>query len=102
MNVWCSVLGNKLVGPFVFDNLTGNAYELFLRIELPGSLEDIPLMTRSLMYFQHDRAPPHYTRLVRDYLNESFRNRWVGRGGPVAWPPRSPDLRLLIFTSGDT
>ena len=30
----------------------------------------------------------HYTRHVRDYLNESFPNRWLGRGGPVAWPPR--------------
>ena len=41
--------------------------------------------------------PPHYTRHVRDYLNESFPNRWLGRGGPVAWPPRSPDLKPLDF-----
>ena len=25
-------------------------------------------------------------------LNESFPNRWLSRGGPNAWPPRSPDL----------
>ena len=92
------MLGNKLIGPFVFDNnLTGNAYEVFLRNELPGLLEDIPLMIRSKMYFQHDGALPHYTRNVRDYLNESFPNRWLGRGGPVAWPPRSPDLTPLDF-----
>jgi len=36
------------------------------------------------MYFQHDGAPPHYTRRVREYLNASFPNRWLGRGGPVA------------------
>ena len=42
MIVWCGVLGNKLIGPVVFDNiLTGNAYEVFLRNELPGLLEDI-------------------------------------------------------------
>jgi len=30
VNVWCSLLGNKLTGPFVFDNnLTGNIYEVF-------------------------------------------------------------------------
>ncbi|GBM71890.1 hypothetical protein AVEN_238540-1 [Araneus ventricosus] len=23
--------------------------------------------------------------------------RWIGRGGPVAWPPRSPDRNLLDF-----
>ena len=47
------------------------------------------------MYFQHDGAPPHYTRHVREYLNESFPNLWLGRGGPVAWAPRSPDLTPL-------
>jgi len=41
------------------------------------------------MYFQHDGAPPHYTRRVREFLNESFPNRWLGRGGPIPWPPRS-------------
>jgi hypothetical protein len=85
VNVWCSLLGNKLTGPFVFDNnLTGNIYEVFLRNELPGLLEDIPLMIRSQMYFQHDGAAPHYTRHVREYLNESFPNRWLRRGGTVA------------------
>jgi len=48
VNVWCGVLGNRLIGPFVFDNnLTGNMHEAFLRNELPGLLEDIPLMIRS-------------------------------------------------------
>jgi len=98
VNVWCGLLGNKLIGPFVFDNnLTGNTYEVFLRNELPGLLEDIPLMRRSQMYFQHDGAPPHYTRYVREYLNESYPNHWLGRGGPVARPPRSPDLTPLDY-----
>jgi hypothetical protein len=68
----------------VFDNLTGDTYDEFLRNELPGLLEDIPLMVRSEMYYQHDGAPPHFSRHVREYLNESFPNRWLGRGGPVA------------------
>jgi len=43
VNVWCGVLGNRLIGPFVFhNNLTGNTYEAFLRNALPGLLEDIP------------------------------------------------------------
>ena len=97
VNVWCGVLGNRLIGTFVFDNLTGNAYEAFLTHELPGLLEDIPLIIRSQMYFQHDGAPPHYTQHVRVFLNESFPNRWLGRGGPVAWPPRSPDLTPVDY-----
>jgi len=36
------------------------------RVELPKQLEDVPLATplatRIAMYFQHDRAPSHYTR----------------------------------------
>ena len=59
------MLGKRLIGPFVFDNnLTGSTYEAFLRNELPGLLEDIPLMIRSQMCFQHDGAPPHYTNRV--------------------------------------
>ena len=35
VNIWCGVLGNRLIGPFVFDNnLTGNTYEAFLRNEV--------------------------------------------------------------------
>ena len=27
-------------------------------------------------------------------MNEIFYEKWIGRGGPVAWTPRSPDLTL--------
>jgi len=30
-------------------------------------------------------------------LNELFPNRWLGRGWPVFWPPRSPDLKTLDY-----
>ena len=28
---------------------------------------------------------------------KSVTGRWIGRGGPIAWPPRSPDLSCLDF-----
>jgi len=34
---------------------------------------------------------------VRENLNESFPNRWLGRGGTVAWPPMSPDLTPIDY-----
>jgi hypothetical protein len=34
---------------------------------------------------------------VTQYLNQTFPERWIGRGGPVHWPPRSPDLTPLDF-----
>ena len=33
-------------------------------------------------------------------LNRVYREKWIGRGGPVAWPPRSPDLTPLDFSFG--
>jgi len=30
-------------------------------------------------------------------MDENFLRRWVGRGGPTVWPPRSPDLTPLDF-----
>jgi len=30
-------------------------------------------------------------------LNERFPDAWIGRGGPIPWPPRSPDLSPLEF-----
>ena len=39
----------------------------------------------------------YFTLQVREYLNESYPNCWLGRGGPVAWPPRSPDLTPVDY-----
>ena len=46
---------------------------------------------------QHDGAPPHFATLVRDSQNRHSSNRWIGRGGPIIWPPRSPDLSIPDF-----
>ena len=39
----------------------------------------------------------HFSRVARQFLNRHFANKWIGRGGPVAWPARSPDLNPLDF-----
>ena len=31
------------------------------------------------------------------FLNETFPDRWIGRDGPISWPPRSPDITPLDF-----
>jgi len=49
------------------------------------------------MYFQHDRAPPHFSCEVRNFLNYRFPGRWIGRGGPHNWPARSPDLSPMDY-----
>lgn len=49
------------------------------------------------MWFQHDGAPPHFLRDVRAHLDNEFGQRWIGRGAPVVWPARSPDLTMMDF-----
>lgn len=34
---------------------------------------------------------------MRNFLNEHYEGRWMGRGGPIPWPARSPDLTPLDF-----
>ena len=98
VNVWCAVLDDQLIGPFILESrLTGEAYLRFLQEELPRLLEDVPLNKRGRMYFQHDEAPPHFSREVRNFLNYRFPGRWIGRGGPHNWPARSPDLSPLDY-----
>jgi hypothetical protein len=45
----------------------------------------------------HDGAPAHFRRAVRDVLSNAHHDRWIGRGGPTACPPRSPDLNPPDF-----
>lgn len=98
LNVWMGVIHDKLIGPyFLPQNLNGQNYEEFLRDSLPQLLADIPEETRNNIMFQHDGCPAHYRISVRQWLDETYPNRWVGRGGPVPWPARSPDLTPLDF-----
>lgn len=98
VNVWAGIVNNEVIGPHIFDgNLNSEMYRAFLENELPLLLEDIPLQIRRTILFLHDGAPAHYGRGVTNFLNEQYPNRWIGRGGPIAWPPRSPDLNPLDF-----
>ena len=49
-------------------------------------------------------APPHFTNIVRAFLEEQFPARWFGRGSSyMTWPARSPDLTPAdCFVCGST
>jgi len=51
----------------------------------------------SRVIFMQDGAPPHFSCFVTDVLSERFPDAWIGRDGPIPWPPRSPDLPPLDF-----
>lgn len=98
LNVWMGIVGNNLIGPFFLPlRLNGESYLEFLLQELPVLLEEVPLNIRNRITFMHDGAPPHFSRPVRTHLSNTFGENWIGRGGPINWPPRSPDLNPLDF-----
>ncbi|GBM07241.1 hypothetical protein AVEN_25495-1 [Araneus ventricosus] len=47
--------------------------------------------------FQQDGTPPHYGNIVREFLDTTFPQRWIGRGAVMALPPRSLDITPLDF-----
>jgi hypothetical protein len=98
-DVWAGIVGECSVGQHVLPHLlTGNRYRDFLLHDLSKLPEDVPLAVRVRMWYMHDGAPAHFSR---DVLNNAYYDRWIGRGGPTAWSPRSPDLNTLDFTCGD-
>ncbi|KAJ4435025.1 hypothetical protein ANN_23598 [Periplaneta americana] len=98
LNMWAGIIGDRLVGPHVLVNrLTGQAYTNFLENTIPHVLEDTPLINREHIHFLQDGAPAHFSRTARRYLDRRFPDRWIGRSGPIAWPPRSPDVNPLNF-----
>lgn len=95
VNVWCGLMHDRIIGPFFFAEKTVKSVnyldmlENFVFPQIEGLHPDIIL--------QQDGAPPHWGTTVRHALDECFPGRWIGRGGPLSWPPRSPDITPLDF-----
>ncbi|KAJ8948322.1 hypothetical protein NQ318_019306 [Aromia moschata] len=49
------------------------------------------------VFFQQDGCPAHHAITVRNWLNSEFNEHWIGRDGPILWPPRSPDVKISDF-----
>lgn len=108
INVWAGILGNAIIGPlFINENLNGEIYgELLDRgiepliiheVENQRDVDGNLALDEQLLHFQQDGAPPHYVRPVREWLDNHYPEQWIGRRGPIEWPPRSPDLTPLDF-----
>lgn len=113
-NIWLGVLHNTICGPYFLPHRLNSVLFLqFLENDLhelmDNVLDDLPLHLRDNQWIQMDGAPAHYGRQVRQWLDENYVDRWIGRlpprfiedrvpgVGPVAWPPRSPDLNPLDY-----
>ena len=78
-------------------NLNQFTYLEVLQNCLQDYLDDINLASRNKKYFQQDGCGPHSTLLIKNYLNGTFGEKWIGRFGPQQYPPRSPDLTIMDF-----
>lgn len=104
VNVWVGIVGTSIVGPFFIEGTLNsvNYLDLLQNYIIPNLTAlypngENPNIPADSIWFQQDGAPPHYSRIVRDYLNNIFPNRWIGRRGVIEWPARSPDLTPLDF-----
>lgn len=96
-SVSCFILGAKIKYVIYEGTLTGIRHLDIMRDALMELLEDVPLADLNNIYYQQDGAPSHNSRIVREYLETTFPDKWIGTNGPVRWPPRSPDLSVLDF-----
>jgi hypothetical protein len=70
---WAVIVGDVIIGPYLLpDRLSAQRCRDFLDTVLPGLLEVVPLAVRKSLWFQHDRAPVHYEKDVRQWLNATF------------------------------
>ena len=95
--VWCAMSSKQLIGPYFFNDKTVdqvNYLEMLQNYFHP--ILQKKRLTKSII-FQQDGALAHLSKTVRGWLNDVFDERWIGRGGPISWAPRSPDLTPLDF-----
>ena len=99
MNVWCGLPYDRVIGPFFFSERTiTRVVYLDLREQYVfPQIETFEQETLCRVTFMQDGAPSHFSCFVTDVLNERFPDAWIGRGGPIPWPPRSTDLSPLNF-----
>jgi hypothetical protein len=55
------------------------------------------LPNKGSFLFMQDGASAHYAGDVREWVEQKFPGRWIGRRGPIEWPARSPDLSPMDF-----
>ncbi|GFU25706.1 uncharacterized protein TNCV_3146491 [Trichonephila clavipes] len=91
---------DHLIGPYILpDRLTGPRHLIFLEQVLPELLDNahVTAATRTSMWFQQDGAPEHFSISVRNHLDATYGERWIGRGGNSALASPSPDLSCLDY-----
>ncbi|KAL7286606.1 hypothetical protein TKK_0019105 [Trichogramma kaykai] len=84
LNVWAGIINDTIIGPFFIEgNLNATSYEHMLRTQIVPAIRALKGEEFEFTWFQQDGASPHYGVRVRNYLNDVFFERWIGRRGTI-------------------
>jgi hypothetical protein len=95
--VWCGVTPDRIVRPFFHKNPIMSAVYLDMleNFVFPQIVAEV-----HGLIFQQDGAPAHFGATGSTALDKRFPGRWIGRGGPISWPPLGPYLTNMDFLFG--
>jgi hypothetical protein len=76
LNVWCRLMHSRVIGLFCFaeQTVTTTTYHDMLENFTTPQVEDL----QPTVIFQQDVAPPHWSVIVREFLDKTFPNCWIG------------------------
>ncbi|KFM77029.1 Transposable element Tc1 transposase, partial [Stegodyphus mimosarum] len=96
VNVWCGLMHDRVTRPFFFyrkDGVISRIHRHVGKLRISTTRRASAACLFATRWLQQ----PHWGTIVRSSLNDHFIGRWIGRGGPIPWPPRSPDISPLDF-----
>lgn len=98
VTVWCGLSGNRIYGPYFFEDPNTMATQTINRVTYLDMLkETFHDDTHPDEWFQQDGATAHTAGEVLAWLNERFPRRLISHRSEFQWPPRSPDISPLDF-----
>ena len=104
VNVFCTISKRRVYGPFFFKGTTVNSKAY---LDMLAYFDMLQNWLMELLFdreeadfnFQQDAAPPHWSLIVRQYLNTTLHSRWIGCAGndDCVLLHKSPDLTPCDF-----
>ncbi|CAF5188456.1 unnamed protein product, partial [Rotaria sp. Silwood1] len=80
--VWCGFTSTEFIGPYLLrDTTNGERYLEMLESFVWPTISQWNNIDEPI--FMHDDAPAHYTRTVRNWLDNHFPSKCIGRRGPT-------------------